>query len=62
MPFEIDADFIERYSTLTKRDIGKWGFFMSGCLYMNDNEESARERYRAVSDSAKPSSILKYFD
>lgn len=47
--FQIDADMVERSSTMTKRDIGKWAMLVCGCVQMLGRDEAAaRVRYREI--------------
>lgn len=52
MVFQIDEKIVERSSTLTKRDIGKWAFVICGCIQLTraKSYEEALEIYRYVHD------------
>lgn len=34
--FQIDKEDVDRSSTLTKRDIGKWAFVLNGCIQITN--------------------------
>lgn len=50
MVFQIDSEMVERSSTLTKRDIGKWAFVVQGCIQIirATSREEAESVYRDV--------------
>lgn len=46
----VDADDVERSSTLTKRDIGKHVVVANGCMYLRDTEKAAHELVKAINE------------
>lgn len=42
-PFQISKNDVERSSTLTKRDIGKWAYTMNGCVSVVGTKEQAEQ-------------------
>jgi hypothetical protein len=48
--FEITIEDVERSSTMTKRDVGKFAFVLCGSIQIlpERNRESAERRYREI--------------
>ena len=45
---QINQEDIDRSSTLTAKDLGKWCVTDNGCLFLKDTEEEARELIKVL--------------
>ena len=50
MVTKIDANDVERFSTLNVNDIGKYAAVTNGCFFIKDSYEDAMELLRVLLD------------